>query len=117
MNMYMYVGSQALGALNLADHIENWDPEHQARLQQVGLRSSYELDDEEGQVFVALTPDRYPIGVMGRRNAVGDLFVSRIIAFPMGDFATAIEKIKQSGMELILGSEAKELLCKLEQVQ
>src|SRR5262245_30847987 len=56
MNMYMYVGSQALGALNLADHIENWDPEHQARLQQVGLRSSCELDDEEGQVLLPSLP-------------------------------------------------------------
>jgi len=117
MNMYLCVGSRAVGAVDLADRIENWNPEHQAKLRQVGLRSSFELDDEEGQVFVALAPDRYPIGVMGRRNAVGDLFVSRIIACPLGDFATAIEKIKQSGMELILGSEAKELLCKLEQAK
>jgi hypothetical protein len=117
MNMYMCVGSQAIGALNLADRIEDWDPEQQAKLRQVGLRSSFELDDEEGQVFIALSADRYPIGVMGRRNAVGDLFVSRVVAFPDGDFATAIDEIKQSGVELIVGSEAKELLCKLEQVK
>jgi hypothetical protein len=54
---------------------------------------------------------------MGRRNAVGDLFVSKIIALPDGDFATAVDNIKQSGVELILGSEAKELLCKMEQVK
>jgi hypothetical protein len=117
MNMYMGVGSQAIGALSLADRIEDWDPEHQAKLRQVGLRSSFELDDNEGRVFVALSADRYPIGVMGRRNAVGDLFVSRLIAFPQGDFATAVDNIKQSGAELILGSEAKELLCKMEQVK
>jgi hypothetical protein len=103
--------------VNLADRIENWDPEYQAKLREVGLRSSYELDDEEGHVFIALSPDRYPIGVMGRRNAVGDLFVSRVIALPHGDFATAIGDIKQNRVELILGSEAKELLGKLEQVK
>jgi hypothetical protein len=117
MNMYMCVGSQAIGALNLADRIEDWDPERQAKLRQVGLRSSFELDDEEGQVFIALSAERYPLGVMGRRNAVGDLFVSRVVAFPHSDFATAVDTIKQSGVELILGSEAKELLCKLEQVK
>jgi hypothetical protein len=47
MNMYMYLGSQAVGALNLADRIEDWDPEHQAKLREVGLRSSFELDDED----------------------------------------------------------------------
>jgi hypothetical protein len=98
MNMYMYVGARAIGALNLANRIEDWDPEHQAKLRQVGLRSSFELDDEEGRVFIALSADRYPIGVMGRRDAVGDLFVSRIIAFPEADFATAVDKIKQSGV-------------------
>jgi hypothetical protein len=117
MNMYMRVGSQAIGALSLADRIEDWDPEQQAKLRQVGLRSSFELDDEEGHVFVALSAERYPIGVMGRRNAVGDLFVSRIVACPQGDFAAAVDSIKQSGAELILGSEAKELLCKMEQVK
>jgi len=75
------------------------------------------LDDEEGHVFIALSADRYPIGVMGRRNAVGDLFVSRVVTFPHRDFAIAIDDIKQSGVELILGSEAKELLCKMEQVK
>jgi hypothetical protein len=54
---------------------------------------------------------------MGRRNAVGDLFVSRIVIFPHGDFATAVDEIKQSGVELIVGSEAKELLCKMEQAK
>ena len=117
MNMYMRVGSQAIGALGLADRIEDWDPEQQAKLRQVGLRSSFELDDEVGRVFIALSAERYPFGVMGRRNAVGDLFVSRVVAFPDGDFATAIDKIKESGAELILGSEAKELLCKMEQVK
>src|SRR6516164_8797796 len=58
MNMYLYMGSQAIGAVNLADRIENWDPEHQAKLRQVGLRSSFELDDEEGHVFIALSADR-----------------------------------------------------------
>ena len=117
MNMYLLVGSQAIGAVDLADRIENWDPEHQAKLRQVGLRSSFELDDEEGHVFIALSAGYYPYGVMGRRNAVGDLFVSRVGALSYGDFATAVDNIKQSGAELILGSEAKELLCKMEQVK
>src|SRR5215813_1204586 len=117
MNLYLCVGSRAVGAVDLADRIENWDPEHQAKLRQVGLRSSFELDDEEGHVFIALSADRYPIGVMGRRNAVGDLFVSRVVTFPHRDFAIAIDDIKQSGVELILGSAAKELLCKMEQVK
>jgi hypothetical protein len=68
MNMYMWVGAQAIGALSLADCIEDWDPEHQGKLQQLGLRSSFELDDEEGKVFVALSTERCPFGVMGRRN-------------------------------------------------
>jgi hypothetical protein len=51
---------------------------------------------------------------MGRRNAVGDLFVTGLAACPEGDFATAVDNIKQRGFELILGSEAKELLCKIE---
>jgi hypothetical protein len=117
MNMYLRVGSQVIGALNLADRIEDWDPQHQSRLQQVGLRSSFELDDDEGQVFIALSADHYPIGVMGRRNTVGDLFVSKTVAFPQDDFATAVDKIEQSGAELILGAEAKELLCKMEKVK
>src|SRR5262249_54921940 len=117
LNMYMRVGSQVIGALNLADRIEDRDPEQQAKLRQVGLRSSFELDDEEGHVFIALSANRYPLGVMGRRNTDGDLFVSRIVSFPDGDFATAVDKIKQSGVELIVGSEAKELLCKMEQVK
>jgi hypothetical protein len=117
MNMYMCVGSQAIGALDLAHRIKEWDPEQQAKLRQVGLRSTFELDDEEGRVFIALSADRYPIGVMGRRNADGDLFVSRIVVVPESDFATAVDKIRQRGAELILGSEATELLCKMEQVR
>jgi hypothetical protein len=117
MNMYICVGSQAIGALSLADRIEDWDPEQQAKLRQVGLGSSFELDDEEGHVFIALSADHYPLGVMGRRNSAGDLFVSRMVSFPDGDFATAIDKIEESGIELIMGSEAKELLCKMEQVK
>jgi hypothetical protein len=117
MNKYMWVGSQAIGALSLADRIEDLDPEQQAKLRQVGLRSSFEMDDEEGHVFIALSADRYPLGVMGRRNAAGDLFVSRMVACPHRDFLTAVDDIKQSGAELIVGSEAKELLCKMEQVK
>jgi hypothetical protein len=117
LNMYMRVGSQTIGAVDLADRIEEWDPEQQTKLRQVGLRSSFELDDEEGRVFLALSAERYPFGVMGRRNAVGDLFVSRIVACPQRNFATAVDNIKQSGVELIHGSEAKDLICKMEQVK
>jgi hypothetical protein len=98
--MYMRVGSQVIGAVSLADRIEDWDPEQQAKLRQVGLRSSFELDNEEGRVFIALSADRYPLGVMGRRNAAGDLFVSRVVVFPQGDFASVVDKIKQIGTEL-----------------
>jgi hypothetical protein len=117
MNMYMWLGSQAVGAVNLAADMENWDPEHQAKLREVGLRSSFELDEEEGHVFVALSADRYPFGVMGRRNAVGDLFVSRVVVFPYSYFAKALDSLRQTGLELILGSGANELLCKMEQVR
>ena len=117
MNTYMYVGSQEIGALSLADRIQNWSPEHQAKLREVGLRSSSELDPEEGKVFLALSADRYPIGAMGRRNDVGDLFVSNLITFPYPNFATAVTTLKRSGLaELILGSAATELLRKFEQV-
>jgi len=40
-----------------------------------------------------------------------------MVACREGDFAAAVDSIKQSGAELILGSEAKELLCKMEQVK
>ena len=117
MNMYMRVGSQAIGALELTDRIETWDPEQQARLRQVGLRSIFESDNEQGHVVYVLSADRYPIGVIGWRNAVGDFFVSRMATCRDSDFAAAVENIKQSGAELILGSEAKELICKMEQVK
>jgi hypothetical protein len=117
MHMYMRVGSQVIGALSLAERIEDWSPEQQARLRQVGFRSIFESDGGEGQVFYALSADRYPIGVIGWRNAVGDLFVSRMVVCRQSDFAAAVDSIKQSGAELILGSEAKELLCKIEQVK
>jgi len=116
MNMYMSIGCQVLGAVNLASQIEKWAPEYQAKLRQVGLRSSFELDDEEGRVFIALSADRYPVGIVGRRNGVGDLFVSEIVSCRQSDFATAVQDIKQSGVEVVLGSEAKELLSKMEQV-
>jgi hypothetical protein len=116
MNMYMDLGSQAIGALDLADRIENWDPEHQAKLRQAGLRSSFELDDDEGRVFIALSAERHPIGIMGRRNTNGDLFVSGLVDFPEPDFDTAVEKIKEAGVDMILGSDAEELLCKMEHV-
>ena len=116
MNMYMSIGCQVLGAVNLASQIEKWAPEYQAKLRQVGLRSSFELDDEEGCVFIALSADRYPVGIVGRRNGVGDLFVSEIVSCRQSDFATAVQDIKQSGVEVVLGSEAKELLSKMEQV-
>jgi len=116
VNMYMFIGAQAIGAVNLADRIENWAPEHLAKLRDVGLRSSFELDDEEGHIFVALADGYHPVGVMGLCSAVGDLFVSSLVVFPY-DSATAVDKIKQSGAELILGLEAKELLRKMEQVK
>ena len=114
INMYMHLGSQIIGALELAERIKAWDPEHQAKLHQVGLRSSYELDDEEGHVFLAISADRYPVGVIGRRNTVGELFVSRIVVCPQDDFSSAVDDTKQKGIGLILGAEAEELLCKFE---
>jgi hypothetical protein len=116
MNMYMHLGSQAVGGLDLADRIQSWDPEYQAKLRQAGLRSSFELDDEEGRVFIALTADRYPVGLMGRRNADGDLFVSKLVNCPQANFAAAVEDITQKGIDLILGSDAEDLLGKMEQV-
>lgn len=117
INMYMHLGSQTIGALGLAERIEAWDPEYQAKLRQVGLRSSYELDYEEGDVFLAISADRYPVGVIGRRNTIGELFVSRIVVCPHDDFSSAVDDTKQKGVELILGAEAEELLCKLERAK
>ena len=70
----------------------------------------------QGQARPALAADRYPLGLMGRRNTDGDLFVSRLVNCPQADFATAVEEIKKLGMGPILGSDAEELLCKMEQV-
>jgi hypothetical protein len=115
MNMYMDLGSQAIGALELANRIEAWDPEHQAKLREAGLRSSFELDVGEGAVFIAITADRYPMGLMGRRDTKGHLFVSKLVNCPQADFATAVEEIKEMGVGLILGPEAEDLLYKMEQ--
>jgi hypothetical protein len=115
MNMYMFVGSQAVGALELAHRIEDWDPEHRAKLREAGLRSSYELDDEEGRVFVAFSA-QHSFGVLGRRNAAGELFVSRPIVRPAGDFVAAVKQ-RSPGVELVAGPEADELLRKLAQVK
>src|SRR5262249_19398308 len=82
VNTYLHVCSQVIGALSLADRIENWDPAHQAKLRQVGLRSSFELDDEEGNVFIATSAGYYPIGVLGRRDSAGTLFLSTVTSFP-----------------------------------
>jgi hypothetical protein len=61
-------------------------------------------------------PAHKVVGV-GRRNDVGDLFVSNLITFPYPNFATAVTTLKRSGLaELILGSAATELLRKFEQV-
>jgi hypothetical protein len=117
LSMYLDLGSQVVGALHLAGRIETWDPENQAKLRQVGLRSSYELDDEEGYPFFALCADRYPLGVMGRRNAIGELFVSAIDNCRLDDFATAVQTFRQKGIEVITGAEARELICKLERVK
>jgi hypothetical protein len=111
------MGCQAIGAINLADRIETWDPENQAKLREMGLRSSFELDDDEGHVFVAFSAEQYPTGVMGRLNAIGDLFVSSLISLPYQDFATAIDNMQRSGAELVLGRQAKELLDKMHQVE
>jgi hypothetical protein len=116
MNMYMHLGSQAVGGVDLADRIQSWHPEYQAKLRQAGLRSSFELDDEEGRVFIALTANRYPVGLMGRRNADGDLFVSKLVNCPQANFAAAVEEITERGIGLILGSDAEDLLEKIEQV-
>jgi hypothetical protein len=53
---------------------------------------------------------------MGRRNTDGDLFVSKLVNCPQADFATAVQEIKEMGMGLVLGSDAEELLGKMEQV-
>jgi hypothetical protein len=60
-----------------------------------------------------------PLGQLlpNTRHGAAQFFVSRVVAFPDGDFATAVDKIKQSGVELIVGSEAKEPLGKMEQVK
>jgi adenosine/AMP kinase len=70
-----------------------------------------------GHVFIALSPDRYPIGVLGRRNALGELFVSRIVICPHDDFRAAVDEAKQKGIGPILGAEAEELFCRLERAK
>ena len=113
MNHYLFIGAQVVGALALAERIEDWSPERQDELRQVGLRSSYELDEAEGRVFLALSPGYFPNIIVGRSNAADDLFVSKVTTFDAPDFATAVEHIKQHGPDLVLGSEARELLGKM----
>jgi hypothetical protein len=40
-----------------------------------------------------------------------------VVAFPDADFAIAVDKIEKSGIELIMGSEAEELLRKMEEAK
>jgi hypothetical protein len=117
LNTYGQVGSRVNGALELAERIKEWDPEYQAKLRAVGLRSSYELDWEEGRVFIAFSPD-HPIGAQGRRSKTGELCVTQTFARPLDqEFPTIIENIKRSGAEPVVGPEADELLTKLGQVE
>jgi hypothetical protein len=51
--------------------------------------------------------------VIRRRNAIGELFVSRIVVCPHDDFSSAVDDTKQKDIGLILGAEAEELLCRL----
>jgi hypothetical protein len=55
--------------------------------------------------------------VMGRRNAIGELFVSAIDNCRLDDFATAVQTFRQKGIEVITGAEARELICKVERVK
>ena len=55
--------------------------------------------------------------MIGRRNTVGELFVCKIVVCPHNDFSSAVDDTKQKGVELILGAEAEELLCRFERAE
>jgi hypothetical protein len=55
--------------------------------------------------------------VIRRRNAIGELFVSRIVVCPHDDFSSAVDDTKQKDIGLILGAEAEELLCRFERAE
>jgi hypothetical protein len=128
-HMYTYTGRHFIEAANFEIRSFKWSqyqvpwssPEYRAKLREVGLRSADESDDEAGErnVFIALSPDHYPMGVVGWWNAADELFISRILQFPHSDSATAVSDIQEKkwGVELILGSEANDLLRKIEQVE
>ena len=117
-NVYLFIGSQVIGALELAQRIQEWVPERQEMLRQGGLRSTFELGDEEGRVFLALSAAHHPAGIIGRSNAADELFVTGVRYSRQPDFASAVEHIKQYGgpVDLIFGPEARELFRKMENI-
>ena len=63
INMYMHPGlrSSAPWGLPRGSRLGTRSTKP-AKLRKVGLRSSYELDYEEGNVFLAISADRFPVG-------------------------------------------------------
>jgi hypothetical protein len=72
------------------------------------IRSSSELPDDEGRVFVTLVPDA-PFQVMGRRANSGELFVRAMV--PKGRITTENLRDAPVRVEVITGQEAEDLIA------
>jgi hypothetical protein len=74
-------------------------------------RSSDELPDDEGTVFVTNVPDA-PFQIVGRRGPTGELFVGNLIHLRDGGTTMSPEELASSPVrvEVIAGYEAQELI-------
>ena len=79
--------------------------------------SDEEMGDDEGPVFIALSPN-YAFGVMGRRDKVGDLCFTIFLDFSnfmkKHTFEEACQQLKDLHSEVVTGPEAEDFLARLE---
>jgi len=72
-------------------------------------RSSDELPDDEGTVFVTNVPDA-PFQIIGRRGPTGELFVGRIFTPRNGGATMSSEELASAPAEVVDGEEGRKLI-------
>ena len=130
LSPYAFLGAHIIGALELAERVEDWAPEQQEKVRQAGLRSIYEWtgepDHEEWSGFFALSTERYPLVIIGMRNIAGDVFVSgpkAMFTCPEPDYLSAIEENQtrrsiradpwaEGGRAVCQNEQARDIACK-----
>ncbi len=104
-------GKPYLGKLELADESPKLGYSKFGNLlYQPRPRSSDELPDDEGTVFVTNVPDA-PFQIVGRRGPAGELFVGSLMHPPAGKTTLSPEEVATAPhVEVIAGHEAQKLI-------